>query len=140
MPTTAAPRQTLIDLETQFWQAMVDENIGAATGLLAEPAMMVSCHGALQFDRAMYGKMAREAPMVVTAFEFSDMQAVFPTDEMGILTYRVKQGVAPRGDKAQSTEQVMRDNSTWIYADGQRQCVMHTETPVDDSMKVPAKH
>jgi len=102
--------------------------------------MMVSAHGALQFDRAMYGKMAKEGPMVVTSFEFSDMQVVFPTDAMGILTYRVKQGVAPRGDKAQSTEQVMHDSSTWILADGQWQCVMHTETPVDDSMKVPTKH
>ena len=140
MPTTSAPHQTLIDLETQFWQAMVDENIKAATDLLAEPAMMVSAHGALQFDRVMYGKMAKEGPMVVTSFEFSDMQVAFPTDAMGILTYRVKQGVAPRGDKAQSTEQVMHDSSTWIHVDGQRQCVMHTETPVDDSMKVPAKH
>lgn len=140
MPTTTAARQTLIDLETQFWQAMVDENIGAATELLAEPAMMVSSHGALKFDRAMYGKMAKEGPMVVTAFEFSDMQVEFPTDAMGILTYRVKQGVAPRGDKAKATEQVMHDSSTWIHADGRWQCVMHTETPVDDSMKLPTKH
>lgn len=131
MPTTTASHQTLIDLETQFWQAMVDENVGAATDLLAEPAMMVSAHGVLQFDRAMYGKMAKEGPMVVTSFEFSDMQVVFPTDAMGILTYRVKQGVAPGGDKAQSTKQVMHDSSTWIHADGQWQCVMHTETPVD---------
>ena len=120
---------------------MVDENISAATDLLAEPALMVSAHGALQFDRTMYSKMAKEGPMVVTAFEFSEMQVVFPTDVMGILTYRVKQGVAPRCDKAQSTEQVvMHDSSTWIHVDGQWQCVMHTETPVDDSMKVPAKH
>ncbi|MBV7542794.1 nuclear transport factor 2 family protein [Acidovorax sp. sic0104] len=138
--STTPPRQTLIDLETKFWQAMVDENVDAAAALLAEPALLVSAHGALKFDRAMYGKMAQEGPMVVTSFTFSDMQVEFPTDAIGILTYRVKQGVAQRDDKAHSTEHVMHDSSTWIRVNGQWQCVMHTETPADDSMKLTAKH
>jgi len=137
--STTTSRQTLIDLETKFWHAMVDENVGAATELLAEPALMVSAHGAIKFDRRMYSKMAQEGTRVVTSFAFSDMQVEFPTESMAILTYRVKQGVAPRDDRARSTEQVMHDSSVWLRTNGQWQCVMHTETPADDSMSLPAR-
>lgn len=138
--SATATRQTLIDLEKKFWHALVDENVDVATRLLAEPALMVGTHGALKFDRATYRKMAREGPMVVTSFEFSDMQVELPTDAMGILTYCVKQGVAPRRDKAGSTEQVMHDSSTWIRIDGEWQCVMHTETPVEPSKNPSGNH
>jgi hypothetical protein len=50
--------KTLIDLEKKFWQAMVDSDADTATQLLSEPAVMVSPHGAMQFDHAGYRKMA----------------------------------------------------------------------------------
>ena len=125
----AAPRKTLIDLEKKFWQSMVDQDTDAALRLLEEPALMVSSHGAMKFDHAGYRKMAEQGSMVVTAFEFSDMQTVFPNDATAILTYRVKQKVATRQD-GKSTEQEMNDTSTWISTAEGWKCVMHTETPV----------
>jgi len=35
--------------------------------------------------------------MIVTSFELSDVEVVFPNDATAILTYRVKQEVAPQG-------------------------------------------
>jgi len=124
------PSKTLIDLETKFWQSMVSQDADTATGMLSEPALMVSAHGAMRFDHAGYRKMAEQGSMVLTSFELSDMDVLFPSDSTAILTYRVKQGVAPRG-KAESTFQEMNDSSTWIRKGERWQCVMHTETPVE---------
>jgi len=121
------PSSTLIDLERKFWQSMVDHDTDVALDLLCEPALMVSSHRAMKFDHAGYRKMADHGSMVVNSFEFSDMEVVFPTDATAILSYRVKQGVAPRG-KGTTTEQEMHDTSTWVKTDQGWRCAMHTET------------
>ena len=136
MPATDS---TLIALEKKFWQAMVDEDADTAIGLLDEPALMVSSHGALQFDRQQYKKMAEEGPMVVKSFEFSDMEVMYPNDDTAVLTYRVKQAIAQRGDGAKEIEQEMADSSVWLRKDGEWLCVMHTETEIEGKQKPAAK-
>ncbi|WP_457352496.1 nuclear transport factor 2 family protein [Roseateles sp. P5_D6] len=128
---------TLIALEKKFWQSMVDEDTDTAVALLDEPALMVSSHGAMQFDRKQYRHMAEEGPMVIRSFEFSDMQVMHPNDDTAVLTYRVKQAIAPRG-KSEEKEQEMADSSVWLRKDGEWLCVMHTETEVDAKAK-PAR-
>jgi ketosteroid isomerase-like protein len=122
------PSKALIELETKFWQSMVDNDTDAALEMLTEPALMVSSHGTIKFDHAGYRKMAEQGSMVLTSFELSDMEVVFPSETTAILSYRVKQGVAPRG-KGKSTVQEMNDTSTWIQTGKRWQCAMHTETP-----------
>ncbi|MEO6080081.1 MAG: nuclear transport factor 2 family protein [Steroidobacteraceae bacterium] len=126
-------RNTLIELETKFWQSMIENDTELAVGMLTEPALMVSSHGTMRFDHAGYRHMANNGSQVLTSFEFSDMQVLFPDEKTAILAYRVKQGMAPRGKEDQSTEQEMYDTSTWIQSGGEWQCVMHTETPVQSS-------
>ena len=122
--------QTLIELETKFWQSMVDEDTDTALRLLDEPAVMVSPHGAMQFDHGQYRQMAEHGDKVLKDFELSDMTVVFPTEQTAVLTYRVKQALAERGD-ARLTRQEMADSSVWVCRDGRWLCVMHTETPLD---------
>ena len=106
----AAQSKTMIDLEKKFWQSMVDQDTDAALQMLEEPALMVSAHGTIKFDHAGYRKMAEQGSMVVTSFELSDVETVFPNDAIAILTYRVKQKVAARQD-GKSTVQEMNDTS-----------------------------
>lgn len=120
--------KTVIDLEKKFWQSMVDHDTDAALGLLKEPALMVSSHGMMKFDHAGYRKMAEHGTMIVTSFELSDVEAVFPNDTTAILTYHVKQEVAARQD-GKSAVQEMNDTSTWVNTPDGWKCVMHTETP-----------
>jgi len=127
MPT---PSQTLIDLEKKFWQSMIDQDTDAAVAMLSEPALMVSSHGAMKFDHAGYRKMAEQGSMVLTSFEFTDPQVVFPSENTAIVTYGVKQGVAARG-QSDGAIQEMVDSSTWIRTDQGWRCAMHTETPVE---------
>lgn len=122
--------KTLIELETRFWQAMVDENHDIATSLLTEPALMLSPHGAFQFDHATYRKMAGQGPRVVTSFELQDVKVAFPNENTAVLTYRVRQSVAPRADRGAAEREEMHDSSTWVRSGSGWKCVIHTETPV----------
>ena len=123
------PTKQLVELENKFWQSMVDEDTETALALLNEPALMVSGHGAIKFDHLGYRKMAEQGSMVVTAFKLSDIDVVFPNEDMAILTYRVKQAVALRG-QVHSTTQEMADSSTWVRNGEDWRCVMHTESEV----------
>ena len=131
--------KTLIDLETKFWQSMVDQDTDAALQLLHEPAMMASSHGAMKFDHAGYRKMAEQGSMVVTSFALSDVEVVFPSETTAVMTYRVKQTVASRegGKSGKDTIQDMSDTSTWVYVDKRWQCVVHTESQMEAK---PATH
>lgn len=125
---------TLINLEKKFWQSMVDEDTDVALSMLAEPSMMVSSHGAMQFDHAQYREMAEKGSMVIKSFELSDMNVMFANDDTAVLTYRVRQAMAERGESdAEAVEQVMADSSVWTRKDGEWRCVMHTETEIEDA-------
>jgi len=129
-----AEAKTLIDLEKKFWQSMVDHDAETATQMLCEPALMVSSHGAMKFDRAEYRRMAAQDALVLSSFQLSDMNVLFANDDTAILTYHVRQSMTEKG-KAGETVQEMNDTSTWIRSSGEWQCVMHTETPAQ-----PARH
>ena len=128
----ATVRDTLIELEKRFWQSLVEQDSDTAIKMLAEPSLMVSGHGAMQFDHAGYRKMAEQGSMVLRSFELSNMQVMFPNDSTAVLTYHVKQEMAPR-DKSGGTTQEMNDSSTWIREGTFWKCVMHTETPASGS-------
>ena len=128
---SSATGKTLVALENKFWQSMVDEDVDTALGLLNEPALMVSGHGTIKFDHAGYRRMAEKGSMVVTAFKLSDVDVVQPTEDTAVLTYRVEQSVAPRGQSRGGTKQEMANSSTWIRQGEDWRCVMHTETPME---------
>ncbi len=122
--------ETLRKLEHKFWDSIKNQDTDTALDLLSEPALMVSPHGSMKFDHAGFRKMSEQGSMVLTAFEFSGMEVVFPNDKTAILTYHVRQTMAPR-DKTQSIDQEMNDTSTWVKVGRQWRCVMHTETPAE---------
>ncbi|HTU64359.1 MAG TPA: nuclear transport factor 2 family protein [Steroidobacteraceae bacterium] len=124
------PRATLIDLEHRFWQSMVDGDTNTALDLLSEPSLMVSGHGAMQFDHATYRRMAEKGAMAVRSFQLSDLDVLFPNENTAVVTYHVKQEVAAR-DGDENTTQEMNDSSTWVKNGHGWKCVMHTETPAE---------
>ena len=107
--------KTLIELETKFWQPMVDQDADAALQLLHDPSQIASSHGAMRFDHAGYRKMAEQGAMVVTSFELSAVEVVFPTETTAVLTYQEKQAVA-KLEGGESSTQNMSDTSTWVHA------------------------
>jgi hypothetical protein len=126
-----AAAATLIDLEKKFWQSMVDEDTDTALSMLTEPALMVTAQGAMQFDHAQYRQMAEQGQMVIKSFELSDVNVMFPNDDTAVVTYRVRQALAERGED-EAVEQLMADSSVWMRKGGEWRCFMHTETEVED--------
>jgi hypothetical protein len=123
--TTNSRRQEIEELETAFWQYLVDGKAKIATGMLTEPALMVSGHGVNKFDHAAYEKMAANDSYRLTGFEFSDFDVVFPTTDVAVASYKVSQSMQAR-DKS-LTEEVF-DSSTWVKLGDAWKCVAHTES------------
>lgn len=117
-------------LEQAFWKSIVDGQPETATELLTEPALMISGHGVNKFDHAAYTKMATSDRMKLIDYSLSDMDVLFPTDDVAIATYRATQKVEADG---RTTQMEVYDSSTWVKVGAQWQCVMHTESPAAPS-------
>lgn len=112
-------------LETAFWQSMVDNQPEVAAGMLAERALMVSGHGAMSFDPAGYTRMANDPSHRLLDYTLSEMDVLFPSDEVAIATYKVDQQVELDG-KSMLMQAV--DSSTWVKSGRDWKCVAHTES------------
>ena len=132
MPTSA--RHTEIErLERAFWQSMVDRDPSVATGMITEPALMVSGHGPMTFDRAGYTRMANDEQHRLLDYTLSDMDVLFPTENVAIATYRAHQKVAMDG-KPLEFDSI--DSSTWVKVGNAWQCAAHTES---EAKPMPAR-
>ena len=122
-------KQEIEGLEKAFWRSMLDGKPEVATGMLTEPAVMVSGHGATKFDHADYVKMAKNDRYKLIDYAITDMDVIFPREDVAVASYHVNQTVDMQGKPLQMD---VYDTSTWVNLDGQWRCVMHTESPVAD--------
>ena len=113
-------------LEQSFWQSMVDGDVKVATGMLTEPAVMVSGHGASKFDHAGYERMAADDRYKLVDYKLSKFDVVSPTEDVAIATYHVAQSMEREGE---AVETEAFDSSTWVKLDAGWKCVAHTESP-----------
>lgn len=118
-------RHEIQALEQAFWKSLVARDTQAATRLLAPQALMVSSHGALRFDPAQYAKMLQDPKHGLLDYTLSDMEVLFPTQDVAIVTYRAHQTMQMDGDEL--TQDVV-DSSTWVRLEGGWKCVAHTES------------
>jgi ketosteroid isomerase-like protein len=117
----------IIAMEKRFWQTLVDGSTDVAVGMLSEPALMVSQHGAMQFDHDGYRKMADNDEYKLLSYALSNMQVLRPTDDVAILTYEVDQTTK---EKDREVRMRVSDSSTWVRRDGRWLCAIHTESPM----------
>jgi len=115
----------IAELEKAFWDSMIDGKPEVATKMLTEPAVMVSGHGATKFDHSAYTNMARNDKYKLIDYTMSDMDVVFPRDDVAVASYHVVQNMDMQGKPMQME---VYDTSTWIRLDGAWRCVMHTES------------
>jgi len=123
----------IIDLETKFWQSMVDNDTDTALAILCEPSLMVSSKGAMRFGHEDFRRMAEKGAMKLQSYQLSDMQVVFPNDDTAVLTYHARQTTAPRGQSDGAMTEEMNDSSTWVKDGDAWKCAVHTETPAGKS-------
>lgn len=112
-------------LEEAFWKSLVDKDADAATAMLAPQALMVSSHGAMKFDPAQYAKMLQDPKHGLLKYKLSDMDVLFPSEDVAIATYKANQTMTMDGKEL--TQDVC-DSSTWVRMGGTWKCVAHTES------------
>ena len=112
-------------LEKAFWDSIVDGKPEVATGILTEPAVMVSGHGATKFDHAAYTKMANDEKYKLVDYTMSDMDVMFPRDDVAVASYHVVQKMELQGKPMHMD---VYDTSTWVKIDGHWRCAIHTES------------
>ena len=112
-------------LEREFWQALVERDVRTSTRLLAPEALMVSSHGTMRFDPGEYAKMLTDPKHGLLEYQLSDMDVLFPNEDVAIATYRAHQKMEMDG---KVMDQDVVDSSTWVRTDGAWKCVAHTES------------
>ena len=112
-------------LEHAFWKSLVERDADAATALLAPQALMVSSHGLLRFDPAQYVQMLEDPKHGLLDYKLSNMDVMFPSEDVAIATYEANQTMAVDGGEL--TQDVF-DSSTWVRMGGTWKCVAHTES------------
>jgi ketosteroid isomerase-like protein len=118
-------RRDIEQLENAFWKSLVDRDADAATAMLAPQALMVSSHGAMRFDPPQYAKMLQDPKHGLLDYKLSDMEVLFPSQDVAIATYKANQTMAMDGKEV--TQDVV-DSSTWVRLGGTWKCVAHTES------------
>lgn len=120
--------QDIIDLETRFWQTMVDKDADAAAGMIADKALMAGTHGTMTMDPAKYRQMTNEGKWTLATFAFSDVEVVLPATDTAVIAYKVHQ-TGQMNDKPMDL--TCADSTTWVKQDGEWKCALHTESIIE---------
>ena len=121
--TTSA--KTIEKLETRFWQSMVDKDPETAMALIAEECLIAGPAGTMRITPAQYGEMTEEGAWRLDAFEFDELDVLFPADDVAVVAYKVHQTGEMKGEPM---DLHCADTSTWVKQDGGWKCSAHTET------------
>lgn len=118
-------RKDIMELERQFWQAIVDMDVDTAISLLDAESVSISGWGIYHFSPTEYKEMALSGDARLTAFTFSEERVIFPIPDVAIATYKADQSITVGG---KSQDMVVYDTTTWVRKDGAWVASAHTET------------
>ena len=117
--------RTILDLETRFWQSMVDKDAKTAKAMIADECLITGARGAMKLDPDKYAAMAEDGQWRLDSFEFSDAEVIFPSDDVAVVAYKVRQKGEMQG---KAMDMQCADSSTWVRKDDAWKCALHTET------------
>ncbi|MBO9600934.1 MAG: nuclear transport factor 2 family protein [Novosphingobium sp.] len=120
--------QLIADLETRFWQSMVDKDADAAMKMIAQECLIAGPTGTMKIDPEEYGEMTRDGQWSLEKFELKDTAVVFPAEDVAVIAYKVHQTGEMKGSRMDLS---CADTSTWVRQDGEWKCSAHTETILD---------
>ncbi len=124
-------KQTIIDLENAFWQAILDKDSAAASGMLGETTIIAGAQGAASIDRATFTQMLFEGGWELHEFSLTDVVVDFPKPDIATIAYTVSEKLTVDG---KPVDLKAADTSVWVEQDGQWKCVLHTESVLGDPL------
>jgi len=117
--------QTIVDLETRFWKALVEKDTAKAAALIADECLITGPSGAMRIDPNKYTQMMQDGQWTLDTFEFSELKVIFPAEDTAVVAYKVHQ----RGElKGQPMDLQCADSTSWVKDGRAWKCALHTET------------
>ena len=128
MPLTAHD-QEIIDLETEFWNAIRDGDAAAASSMVHEPCLVTGAQGNGMIDRKMFAKMMEAPSWQLHEFSFENANVVHLDDDTAAIAYTVTEKLTVDGKPLTLKA---ADASTWVRRNGRWLCAVHTESVLGD--------
>lgn len=121
-------KQTIIDLETKFWDTMISMDADTASSMMTERSIVIGPQGVAEIKRGDFAKMMDGSKWTLDSYKMSDVQVLFPTADTAVIGYKVKQKGKMDG---KPYDMECADSSTWTKAGDEWLCALHTETVID---------
>jgi hypothetical protein len=119
----------LLDLEKQYWQAIMDRDVQAAMRLTEDPCIITGAQGVARITHQALAGMLQAGGWTLHEFTLSDVQVRLVAEGVAVLAYKVKELLTVDG-KNLTLEAA--DSSTWVLRDGNWVCALHTESLAGD--------
>jgi ketosteroid isomerase-like protein len=131
-------KQHLIDLEKEYWQAIMNKDFDAALRLSANRVVVSGAQGAAVIDHDAFRQMMNEGQWELRDFGLSDVQVELPRPDVGVVAYAVTEELIVEGKPMQLKA---AEASTWLRQGDEWRCVSHSESLLGDPFgrdKTPA--
>ena len=127
MASQQATRETILDLERQYWDAMKARDGKAAARLTADECIVAGPHGVSEVPNEEIAGMVENGSFELKDYSLGERDAKFCTvgPDVAILAYPVHERMVRDGKP--STLDAF-DLSVWVRRNGGWVCAAHTET------------
>ena len=120
--------QTIVDMETRFWKALVNKDTGAAAEMIAEECLITGPSGAMRIDPGKYTAVMEDGQWTLDTFEFSDLKVIFPAEDTAVVAYNVHQ---KRELKGEPMDLQCADSTAWVNDGRKWKCALFTEISLE---------
>ena len=123
--------KTIIELETKFWQSMVDKDIDLAVAMLTDKSVVTGAQGLALLSHDDYRGMAKQAEGLwnLKSFKLDDVKVTFPAEDVAVIAYRVTEEMEVEGKPLTLKA---ADATTWVRKGGKWLAALHTESLLGD--------
>lgn len=123
--------KAIIELETKFWQSMVDKDTDTSAAMLTEKSIVTGAQGLALLSRDDYRGMAKQGERLwkLKSFKLDDVKVTFPADNVAVIAYKVTEDMEVEGKPLTLTA---ADATTWVRKDDTWLAALHTESVLGD--------
>ena len=128
---TAPTRDELLNLERQFWDAMLHSDGKAAAALTADDCVLVGAQGASTIQPKDLEAMLGGGGWTIESYTLDEasVQIRVMDDGAAVIAYQATENLTVEG---QPVVLKVADASVWHRIGGQWVCVLHTESILGD--------
>jgi hypothetical protein len=114
----------ILELEREYWQAMITKDSEVATRLTADRSIIVGAQGVSTVGKQEIGDMVKSDKWTLKSFDFGDVEFKATDKNTAIIAYTVKEDLEVDGKRLTLEA---NDSSVWSRRNGTWECVLHTE-------------